>query len=43
MQVVKFGLATEGMRVEWRMTSPEPAVGVFTPAGPVQGAFGVTA
>ena len=30
------------MRVEVWVSSPEPAVGVFTTAEPVKGAFGVT-
>ncbi len=33
MQVVKIGLAAGGMRVEWWVASPEPALGLFTPAG----------
>ena len=43
VQLVKIGLASESMRVEMRVASPEPAIGVFTPAGTFQGAFGVTA
>ena len=33
VQVVKIGLAAGGMQVEWRVASPEPAVGVFTAVG----------
>jgi len=33
VQVVKIRLAAEGMRVELQVASPEPAVGLFTPAG----------
>jgi len=43
VQLVKVGLASEGMRVEMRVASPKPAVGVFTPAGNLSRApFGVT-
>jgi len=37
VQLVKIGLASEGMRVEIGVASPEPAVGVFTPAGTCPG------
>jgi hypothetical protein len=33
----KIGLAAEGMQVELWLASPEPAVGVFTPAGTCTG------
>jgi hypothetical protein len=32
-----MGLASEGMQVETRVASPEPAMGVFTPAGACPG------
>jgi hypothetical protein len=32
VQLVKIELASEGMQVEMRVASPEPAVGVFTPS-----------
>jgi hypothetical protein len=32
VQVVVIGLAAEGLQVDIRVASPEPAVGVFTPA-----------
>ena len=36
-QVAKIRLMAEGMRVEWWVASPEPTVGVFTPAGTCPG------
>ena len=42
VQVVRIGLAAGGMRVEWRVASPEPAGGYSRQPEPVQGAFGVT-
>ena len=35
--VVKIGLAAGRLRVEWCVASPEPTVGVFTPAGTCPG------
>ena len=37
VQLMKIGLASEGMRVEMRVASLAPAVGVFTPAGTCPG------
>ncbi len=37
VQLLKIGLASEDMRAEMRVASPEPALGVFTPAGTCPG------
>ena len=42
VRVMRIGLAAGGMRVEWRVTTPEPSGGLFTPAGTCPGSAAPT-